>query len=452
MEAGNHRRSFALVLAEAPGLRLFTMVLFYFNQGIAPGLFLFAIPAWLTSHDVPTAGIAMVVSAAGLPWTMKFLLGFVIDRYPYLPMGRRRAWIIGAQAALVSVMVSGAVLGPQADAIVLLAGLGFIANLAVNFQDVGIDALSIDLMAEEERTRAAAMMLGAQIIGLSLSVAACGWALEHAGLPAAMLLAAVVPLITMIYGCAIVARRGERRLPWSRGAADQVNRRVHLAAWRPLLREALRGLTAPLSLAFVPLLLVRSMPSGVHETYLPKLFARAAGWTLSDYTGLMALLSAATGAYCILVAGRIISRVGERRVLAGCAVILAMWVGMLAALPSRWGDAAVLIGYIVIVEFLIMTYTVALVPVAMRLCVPGASASQFVVYMGLSGIGRPAGALLAGVASGAGVPAAMFWVLCACLAAVGLHAASTRLTAEESDTAADFHDPFGQAGYEPPRP
>ncbi|MEE4316580.1 MAG: hypothetical protein V2I74_06315, partial [Erythrobacter sp.] len=88
-----------LVLAERKGLRLFTLFVFYLNQGIAPGFFAFALPAWLAVGGVSTAEIATVVAAAGLPWTLKFLNGFVIDRYTFLPMGRRRVWIIGAQAA-----------------------------------------------------------------------------------------------------------------------------------------------------------------------------------------------------------------------------------------------------------------------------------------------------------------------------------------------------------------
>ncbi|OBV10587.1 MFS transporter [Erythrobacter dokdonensis] len=432
MEADHDQPSLGMVLAESSGLRLFTLVLFYFNQGIAPGIFLFAIPAWLASHDVPTAGIAVVVSAAGLPWTLKFLLGFLIDRYPYLPMGRRRAWIIAAQGTLVAVMIAGALANPQPAEIVLLAGLAFLANIAVNFQDVGIDALAIDLMAEEERTGAAAMMVGAQVIGLSISVATFGWALEHAGTPAAMLAAAAVPLVTMIYGCVLVERRGERRLPWSKGTAHPGNRAIQVAAWRPLLRETFRALRGPFSLAFVPLLLVRSLPSGVHETYLPALFARAAGWTLSDYTSLMAMLTTASGAYCILAGGRIVSLFGERRVLAGCAAILAVWASLFAALPSLWNQTSILIGYAVVAEFLIMTFTIALVPVAMRLCVPGAAASQFVVYMGLSGVGRPFGALLAGAASGMGVPEVMFWVMSACLAAAGFYAAIFKLAVERA--------------------
>lgn len=449
MQAGQDRRSFALVLAEMPGLRLFTLALFYFNQGIAPGIFLFALPAWLASNGVATEGIATVVSAAGLPWTIKFLIGFLIDRYTYLPMGRRRAWIIGAQAVLACVLAAGVLTGPQPADIALLAVLAFLANLAVNFQDVGIDALMIDLMTEEERTRAGAIMVGAQVIGLSLSVAAFGWVLERAGFAAAMGVAMIVPVLTMLYGCAMLERRGERRLPWSRGAAHRGTLDGRSTAWWPLLKQAFRALSGWFSLAFVPLLLVRSLPAGIHETYMPELFTGAAGWTLSDYTSLIALLTAATGTYCIFAVSHVVERFGALGVLAGCAGMLALWAGLFAALPSLWDVPGVLIGYLVVAEFLVMTFTVALLPIAMRLCETGVAASQFVVYMGLSGLGRPVGALLAGAASGAGVPTAMFWVLAACLAAAGLYAAIFKLVVERAalpgDRGARFETPGNKA-------
>jgi len=381
-----------LVLAERRHLRLFTLLLFYFNQGIAPGFFIYALPAWLTINGASTAGIASVVSAAGLPWTIKFLNGFVIDRYTFLPMGRRRAWIIGAQSALLGVMVTGALAAPQPGDILLLTTLAFAANLAVNFQDVGIDALAIDLMPEEERAQAAGLMLGAQVVGAALTLAVSGWMLEKLGFGAALLSVATVPLLTIVYGFAVLERRGERRLPWSAGQAHEHNRALQVEAWKPLLAGAFRALSAPLSLAFVPFLLLRSLPSGIYETYLPKLATGEVGWSLSTFTSLLALMAVGSGLYAMLVGGRLVERMGERREFVTCAGGLAIANGLFASFPAFWGEAAALIAFAVTVELLIMTYTIALVPVAMRLCVPSVAATQFVVYMGLSGAGRPLGA------------------------------------------------------------
>ena len=74
------------------------MCVFYMNQGIGLGFFGFTIPAWLTENGATLAQIATIVSIAALPWSFKFISGALVDRYTFLPMGRRRVWIIGAQS------------------------------------------------------------------------------------------------------------------------------------------------------------------------------------------------------------------------------------------------------------------------------------------------------------------------------------------------------------------
>ncbi|MFY8048258.1 MAG: hypothetical protein ACOVNS_05505, partial [Erythrobacter sp.] len=146
-------RTDAFILTDRLALRMLTLVLFYFTQGFPIGLFYFALPAWMASNGVSTIAIASVVGSASLPWTLKIVNGFLVDRYTFLPMGRRRVWIIGAQSLLVLTLVAGAIIAPLPSEIALLAALGFCANAAVTFQDAGIDSLAIDIMPEEERAR-----------------------------------------------------------------------------------------------------------------------------------------------------------------------------------------------------------------------------------------------------------------------------------------------------------
>ena len=90
-----------LVLTDSKRLRVMALVLLYLTQGFPLGLFNIAIPAWMASQGVGAGEIAAVVATSALPWSLKLAKGFILDRYAYLPMGRRRAWIIGAQFALV---------------------------------------------------------------------------------------------------------------------------------------------------------------------------------------------------------------------------------------------------------------------------------------------------------------------------------------------------------------
>ncbi len=122
-----------LILTRSAPLRMFTLFLFYFTQGFPIGLFFYAVPGWMAASGASTGAVASVVGASALPWSIKLLNGFLIDRYTFLPMGRRRAWIIGAQSLIVLILLTGALVSPLHSDVFLLSAFGFAANLAVTF-------------------------------------------------------------------------------------------------------------------------------------------------------------------------------------------------------------------------------------------------------------------------------------------------------------------------------
>ena len=46
-----------------------------------------------------SANVGDVLGLTALPWTLKLVNGFIMDRYTFLAMGMRRVWIIGARDA-----------------------------------------------------------------------------------------------------------------------------------------------------------------------------------------------------------------------------------------------------------------------------------------------------------------------------------------------------------------
>jgi len=248
----------SLILTQNKQLRLLTLVLFYFTQGFPIGLFFYAIPTWMAANGASTAEIAGVVLLGSLPWSIKLLNGFFIDRYTFLPMGRRRVWIIGAQSLIVVALLIGAVLAPAYNDVLLLSAIGFCANAAVTFQDVGIDSLAVDIMPEDERAKAGGIMGGAQIVGISATTAAGSYLLEGYGISLTLLVGAVVPAAVMLYGIVIREREGEKRLPWTAGNSHPGNLDLQVAAWRPLLKKSFAAIIVPISLLLIFPLLVRS--------------------------------------------------------------------------------------------------------------------------------------------------------------------------------------------------
>ena len=111
-----------------------------------------------------------------------------MDRYSLLPMGRRRAWILGAQGVMIASLVVAALLNPAVGNVAILGAIGFTVNLATTFQDVAVDGLAVDIMNEDERARGSGMMFGGQSIGIAAATAMCGFVIEDFGAPAAFLL------------------------------------------------------------------------------------------------------------------------------------------------------------------------------------------------------------------------------------------------------------------------
>ena len=67
-------------LVDSPLLRLLTVFLFYIAQGFPMGLFYIAVPAYMAGSGATPAEIAPVISAFALPWTLKLVNGFIIER------------------------------------------------------------------------------------------------------------------------------------------------------------------------------------------------------------------------------------------------------------------------------------------------------------------------------------------------------------------------------------
>ena len=118
-----------------------------------------------------------------LPWTFKLAYGFIMDRYAFLAMGRRRPWIIVGQLGLVAALVTMAYANPGVQQIGMIAAFAFAMGLASAFQDVAVDGLAVDILPADEIERVNGYMFGGQAIGVAAGAAASGYLIAYHGLP-----------------------------------------------------------------------------------------------------------------------------------------------------------------------------------------------------------------------------------------------------------------------------
>lgn len=398
-------------LSQSRKLRLFSMFILYVAQGVPIGLFWFAIPAWMAANGASAGGVAYVLGLTALPWSLKLVNGFLMDRYTFLAMGRRRVWLIGAQLVMILLLIACALLSPGVKDIALLGAIGFAVNAATTFQDVAVDGLAVDIMEEEERARAAGMMFGGQMIGMSLTTALSGAAIVAYGPSAAYLLSALFIGAVTLFVIATRERPGERLLPWSSGEASAINRAVQAGRWWPILKSTWTAIIRPISLIWVPIVMIKGVQFGLLTGATPLIATGSAGWNEADVTALVGTGQLVAGIAGMTIGGIVGDKLGAKWSTAlayGCWLVLN--ASMFIAQPL-WANSQFLTIIIFIWLALDTLVTVATIPISMRLCNRTVAATQFTLYMALSNFGITLGAMLLGQADRLGGIASLFGLL-----------------------------------------
>jgi PAT family beta-lactamase induction signal transducer AmpG len=434
------------ILSDSRRLRLSTLFILYVAQGVPLGLFWFAIPAWMAANGASAADVGYVLGLTALPWTLKLVNGFIMDRYTFLAMGRRRIWIIGAQLVMIALLVSCALIRPGVTDIWLLGIASFVVNMATTFQDVGVDGMAVDIMEEEERARASGMMFGGQSIGIASSTALSGLAIARLGPSAAYLLTASFIGAITLYLLLLRERSGERLVPWSTGDVHPRNRAIHVGKWWPILRSTFVSMIRPVSLFWLPVIVVRGFHYGMFTGLTPLIGTGHVGWSEVQVTSVVGTAQLVAGILGLTLGGWLGDKLGAKKssiamFAALMAVSATMWFSV-----ANWGDPRYFTAFVYAWCALDVLTTVVSLPISMRLCDPRVAATQFTLYMATSNFGISVGAWVLGFSGQSTSLPTMFMVVFA-LHLVGLMllvlVKFPRRTAVEDEVAAHLAEAEG---------
>ncbi len=400
-----------MVLSLSSRLRLFTLFILYAGQGVPIGLFFFAIPAWMAANGASAMDVGYVLGMVALPWTLKLVNGFIMDRYTFLPMGRRRAWIIGAQILMVVLLIGCAATQPGVKDVVLLGLIGFVVQMATTFQDVAVDGLTVDIMEEDERARASGMMFGGQALGIAAATALTGMAIAALGPAAAYLMAAGVIALITVFMMSLTERPGERRFPWSPGATHPRNAAIHHGAWWPILKDTAKTVLLPVSLLWLPVLLVRGFHYGMFSAITPILGASELGWDEGSITATVGTAQLVGGVLGLTLGGWIGDRYGAKKTAIAFFMLYMVLSAAMFAGHEMWSDTRMYYLFVYGWCALDVLLAVAAVPISMRLCSPRVAASQFTIYMACANFGISMGAWVFGFSDMLGGLRTMFLIV-----------------------------------------
>src|SRR5262245_22463939 len=94
---------------------------------------------------------------AWLPWAGKPLLGPLVDRVGFGRFGRRRPFVLLSEAGMALTLVVLAGVDP-ARSLGTYSVLVLVHNVFAAAQDVGVDALALDILSADERGRVNGIM------------------------------------------------------------------------------------------------------------------------------------------------------------------------------------------------------------------------------------------------------------------------------------------------------
>lgn len=129
----------------------FVMLFFLgLSSGLPMSLTAGTLQAWYS--DFPEIDLVSIgaLSLIGLPYALKWLWAPLMDRYTLPFLGRRRGWILVAQAGLVVGLAMMACLSPGLHPI-LLASVALLVSWCSASQDIAIDAYRTEMLAAPER-------------------------------------------------------------------------------------------------------------------------------------------------------------------------------------------------------------------------------------------------------------------------------------------------------------
>lgn len=411
-------------------LRLLTILMLYVAQGIPIGLFDFAIPAWMATNGATGAEIGFVIAMVGVPWSLKFINGFLMDRFTFLAMGRRRSWLIAAQAAMVAALLVSALLSPTPHDAVLLGAIALVVNAAVVFQDVAADALAVDVVRGSDEGLVGGLMSGGQALGIAISASAASLVIFLFGPSAAYTACAAIMACVLAYLIWIRERAGERRLPWTSGQAAASVHEIQHTAWIPLLKSAFRHLIRPNSVVWIGALFFKGTIYGIMTVTVPLIAANYAGWNearLGATNGTAQLLAALV---TITVGGWLTVRLGAK---AFQLLTVALFAGGLLAylsIQEVWGLEIVMTGFVLGWTLIYFVMGAPQATITMMFCDPKTGATQFSIYMAFYNQGISFAGFTFAWMQGFGGIAAVLMILVGILTLAGTLIASIRLPSE----------------------
>jgi MFS transporter, PAT family, beta-lactamase induction signal transducer AmpG len=377
-------------------LRYFSFSILYVAQGIPEGMTYFGIPAWMAMNGKTPTEIGAFIGVIGIPWSFKIVVAPLMDRFSFLPMGRRRPWVLFGQLGLMAAFITMAFVPDPLSNLSLFMAAGFMVSFFGAFQDVATDGMAIDIVPIKEQARANGLMWGAKIAGISLSLATGTWIINKYGFQQAILTLSFAVCLIMLVPLLLRERPGEKLLPWTSGKASPEVEKMQLHSFAKIFKSLFKVFILPSSLWMGISFFLFNMGIGLIDAVLPVFTIQEIGWSNEKYSNLFSSVTLISGLLGMIAGGALADKFGKRRMMS---LYLVAFVGVFAAMAfmrTWWHTEHFITGFMGLYYVLYTFITIASFAIGMELCWCRVSATQFTLYMAISNVGRALGASLLG--------------------------------------------------------
>ena len=383
-------------LSENTILRYFNFIALYFAQGVPEGMLFYGIPAWMAMNGKTPGEIAGFAVACGLPWSFKFIVAPLMDRYTYLPMGRKRPWVLVGQVGLIASCIAMAYVPDPLNNLNLFMAAGFTVSFFGAFQDVATDGMAVDIIPINQQARANGLMWGSKLIAVSTTLALGTWLLNKYDFTTSILMLAAMIGIIMLVPIFLRERQNEKILPWTTGAASPVTKKLQLTNWSTIFKSLYRVFSLRNSLLLACILFICTGAYNYIDTLLTIFTVKELGWTNVAYSQYYSSATLIGGISGMIIGGFLIDRFGKKRMMSLYFIGMVIITAALSYFKIYWVNTTFIFSFMIIYNMLYTFACIGIFAIAMQCCWKKVSASQFTLYMTIANLGRIALAAMIG--------------------------------------------------------
>ena len=164
----------------------------YFSEGIQLSITTVLVPIFLLDQGLTAGLTSLSVGVIMLPWVLKFIFGYLVDRYQQI--NKKYYTLYGGLISALGLILIGFTIDQLTIIIPII--ILFFAQCAITILDVSLDAWAITTTKKKERGSINGTMMAGFFTGLAIGSATLTYLAEHYGYPSAFFTGAFI--ITML--------------------------------------------------------------------------------------------------------------------------------------------------------------------------------------------------------------------------------------------------------------